>query len=116
MICTLVPSSSNAPLALSAPLPQIVAVVSRSLAAPARANPPIVVKKPTCRRDPVATLALTGDREQSGPHATVAVGLHHHRLVLRIYSAQPGWAGAAVGNAIESMIIFFRSMATAIST
>lgn len=28
----------------------------------------------------------------------------------------PAAAGAAVGNAIESLIIFFRSMATAVST
>ena len=29
---------------------------------------------------------------------------------------QPARAGAAVGNAIESLILFFQSMATAVST
>jgi hypothetical protein len=29
---------------------------------------------------------------------------------------QPARAGAAVGNAIEALMIFFRSMATAVST
>ena len=68
--------------------------------------------------NPPSALVLTDDREQSGPHATVAAD----RILIILFVLfvfilpQPARAGAAVGNAIESLILFFRSMATAVST
>jgi hypothetical protein len=42
------------------------------------------------RANPPSALVLTDDREQSGPHATVAADIDYHLCALRLYSAPAG--------------------------
>jgi hypothetical protein len=42
------------------------------------------------RANPPCALVLTDDREQSGPHATVAADIDYHLCALRLYSAPAG--------------------------
>jgi hypothetical protein len=75
-----------------------------SPAAPACGNPPTVA-----RANPPSPLAPTNDSGQYSPHATVAVAFIIMVVIVALISPDPAAAGAIAGNAMESIIIFFKA-------